>query len=202
MRNFVVLLFIYLFGTSYSQNLDIRLLKEIHFNRNKKLDNEFIAITNSHSIIPAAILSTMAAYSAIKKDSVKKLHVILIGASLLTTGFFTYSLKLTINRARPYKTYTEIQKLSYGKSPSFPSGHTSEAFSTATSISILYPKWYVITPSFLWASAIGFSRMDLGVHYPSDVLAGAIVGTGSAFLSYWLTNKIIEKRKKHAKIFD
>ena len=69
---------------------------------------------------------------------------------------------------------------------SFPSGHTSFAFATATSLSIKYPRWYVIAPSYLWAGAVGYSRMNLGVHYPSDVLAGAMLGAGSA----WLTCKV------------
>jgi membrane-associated phospholipid phosphatase len=50
------------------------------------------------------------------------------------------------------------------------------AFALATSLSLSYPKCYIIVPSFAWASSVGYSRMDLGVHYPSDVLAGAIVG--------------------------
>lgn len=77
-----------------------------------------------------------------------------------------------------------------------PSGHTSTAFATATSLSLAYPKWYVVAPSFVWAGAIGYSRMHLGVHYPSDVLAGAIVGSGSAYLTYKANQWINKKRKK------
>jgi membrane-associated phospholipid phosphatase len=80
-------------------------------------------------------------------------------------------------------------------SPSFPSGHTSDAFATATSLSIAFPKWYVIAPSFLWACSVGYSRMDLGVHYPSDVMAGAIIGAGSAYLCY-KANRWIQKRRR------
>ena len=82
---------------------------------------------------------------------------------------------------------------------SFPSGHTSSAFALATSLSIVYPKWYVIVPSYLWASSVGYSRMHLGVHYPSDVLAGALVGTGSAFLSHALNKCIHKKVKENSK---
>ena len=65
-----------------------------------------------------------------------------------------------------------------------PSGHTSGAFATATALSLKYPEWYVIVPSYLWASSVGLSRMHLGLHYPTDVLAGAVLGAGSAYLTY------------------
>ena len=77
-----------------------------------------------------------------------------------------------------------------------PSGHTSTAFATATSLSLAYPKWYVVAPSFIWAGTIGYSRMHLGVHYPSDVVVGALVGSGSAFLCYKANQWINKKRKK------
>ena len=74
-----------------------------------------------------------------------------------------------------------------------PSGHTSSVFATATSLSMAYPKWYVVVPSFVWAGSVGYSRMHLGVHYPSDVIIGALVGSGSAILTrkanQWLNSK-------------
>lgn len=89
-----------------------------------------------------------------------------------------------------------VQPVVSEASYSMPSGHTSTAFATATSLSLAYPKWYVVAPSFVWAGAIGYSRMHLGVHYPSDVLAGAIVGSGSAYLTYKANQWINKKRKK------
>ena len=104
----------------------------------------------------------------------------------------TTAIKYSINRQRPFVTYPIIVNQTESTSPSLPSMHTSIAFSTATSLSISFPKWYVIAPSFLWASTVGYSRLHLGAHYPTDVFAGAIVGAGSAYLTYKL-NKWIRK---------
>ncbi|MBI4945043.1 MAG: phosphatase PAP2 family protein [Bacteroidetes bacterium] len=116
-----------------------------------------------------------------------------MAAGSLTASIITTGMKYSFNRVRPFETYSFIIKKSDAGSPSFPSGHTSSAFATAALLALAYPKWYIIAPSFLWASAVGYSRMELGVHYPSDVLVGAIVGTGSAWLM-WKINKWMSKK--------
>ncbi len=45
-------------------------------------------------------------------------------------------------------------------------------------------------PSYTWAVIVAYSRMDLGVHYPSDILIGAVIGAGSAYLCFRLNQKI------------
>ena len=183
------------------QNIDINLLRDINLKRDKSLDPTFKTITNSAS--PVSIATPLIIYSVglLKKDATLKKQGIFIGEAFLVNAFVTTALKYSIKRDRPFVTYPDIEKVTSGGSSSFPSGHTSEAFSTATSLSIAFPKWYIIAPSYIWAGAVGYSRMDLGVHYPSDVLAGAIIGSGSAFLSYKL-NKWINKKNQNTKLFD
>lgn len=94
-------------------------------------------------------------------------------------------IKHLVNRPRPFITYPFIEKVTGENSPSFPSGHTSDAFTLAISLSFFFPKWYVITPSFLWAFAVGYSRMDLGVHYPSDILGSVIIAIISGAVCYY-----------------
>lgn len=67
---------------------------------------------------------------------------------------------------------------------SFPSGHTAAAFLFATIIACHYPLFAL--PCFIWALMIGLSRVLLGVHYPSDIAAGALLGTLCAFLGLYL----------------
>jgi membrane-associated phospholipid phosphatase len=182
--------------SSNSQNLDINLLEEFNSDRNTHLDPAFRFITNSVAPLTFAVPAGFITYALIKKDSTSKHNAVNLCTSLIMSGIITTGLKAVIHRARPFQTYSFIHKETLGGGYSFPSGHTSSAFALATSVSIAYPKWYVIAPSFLYASAVGYSRMDLGVHYPSDVLIGAIIGSGSAFLSYKL-NKWI--RHKHSR---
>lgn len=183
----------------FSQNADINLLKSINVDRNKSLDPTLKVIT--HSLTPISIGAPLVVFSVgiIQKDSTLKNKGVFLAETFLVNAFITTALKLSINRDRPFVTYTFIDKQAEAGSHSFPSGHTSTAFATATSLSLAFQKWYIITPSFLWASSVGYSRMHLGVHYPSDVLVGAFVGAGSAFLSYklnqWITGKMVKKSK-------
>lgn len=179
--------------TLYSQNLDIRLLRQINIHRNEHLDGTFKAITNSAGPISIGAPIIVFATGLIEKDKTIQEKGIMMGASFFVASAVSISMKYAFNRPRPFITYPEIQKMTEGGSPSFPSGHTSDAFATATSLTLAFPRWYVIAPSYVYASAVGYSRMHLGVHYPSDVLAGAIIGAGSAYLSYkaqkWINHK-------------
>lgn len=195
MKYFSSLLLLSFSGVCLSQNTDIDLLQSLNSGNSASWDNTNIVF--SHSMVPICITVPASAYlyGVIKRDSTAKRNSYIITGSLLASTAITMGLKYSVNRERPYNTYPSIIKKTEGGDPSFPSGHTSSAFATATSISMLYPKWYVIAPSFLWASAVGYSRMELGVHYPSDVAAGAIIGVGSSWLS-WKANKWLSRKKK------
>lgn len=195
------ILLLFCLSNTIAQNFDIDLLRDINLNRNKSLDPTFRAITNS--AVPISIATPIIIYSVglIKKDGTVKRKAVFIAETVLVSGFISAVLKYSVNKDRPYVTYPDIEQAISATGPSFPSGHTSAAFATATSLSIAFPKWYVIAPSFVWAGAVGYSRMDLGVHYPSDVLVGAIVGSGSAYLTYKL-NKWINNKKQKNILFD
>jgi membrane-associated phospholipid phosphatase len=185
--------------TLFSQNLDIRILRQINEHRNTHLDGTFKTISNSVSPISIGAPLLILGAGFIEKDKELKQKGLVVAESFLVTTLVATGLKHAINRPRPFETYPDIQKLSAGGSSSFPSGHTSDAFSTATSLSLAFPKWYVIAPSYTYAALVGYSRMHLGVHYPSDVLAGAIVGAGSAYLCYKAQKWINHRNRKNRK---
>jgi len=64
---------------------------------------------------------------------------------------------------------------------SMPSGHTAAAFVMAAAVSSFFPSLAIL--AYAWAGLIGFSRVFLGVHYPTDIAVGALLGLGCASLS-------------------
>lgn len=178
-----------------AQNIDIHVLKAINLHRPQSLDPAFQGISNTAEPIAVAVPVGMFITGLIKKDNSLKYNAIQVVGALAVSTVITEGLKYTIRRPRPYVTYPYIQHKTTESDPSFPSGHATVAFATATSLSLHYPKWYVIAPSFLWATTVAYSRLDLGQHYPSDVIAGALIGAGSAWLSYKVQQWIDKKYK-------
>ena len=179
--------------SSFSQNLDITLLKSINHSYTETGGKIQSTFSNSVTPLMIGIPAGILAYSLFKKDSILRQKFYTIASSELFAGVISTSLKFVFKRERPFSTYpNDIFKHSNAGSYSFPSGHTSAAFSLATALSLEFPKWYVIAPSMLWAGTVGYSRMYLGVHYPSDVLVGAIIGAGTSYLCYkankWIRN--------------
>ena len=195
-------LFLFFLNTNlFSQNFDINTVKSINSNASSFKTNFFNADAQSVSVFNVAAPATVFIAGVIKHNAtLKKDAVYMTGALVLSTAI-TLATKKIIKRNRPYTDYPFIIKRDAVSSYSFPSGHTSAAFTTATSLSLYFPKWYVIVPSYLWASSVGYARMYQGVHYPSDVFVGAIVGAGSAWVG-WKMQKLIEKKHKTSPIIN
>jgi membrane-associated phospholipid phosphatase len=189
----LTLIMICLFTTSWAQNADIELLRNIHLERNTKLDKPYFYITHSASPMSIAAPVVVFAIGLLAKNMDLRKKGFFLGEVLVVSTVFTLGMKYGIKRERPFVSYPDIQQLTSASSPSFPSGHTSTAFATATSMTLAFPKWYVALPAYLWAGAVGYSRMHLGVHYPSDVLAGALIGSGAAVLSFYMNRWINTK---------
>ncbi|WNY24457.1 hypothetical protein MmiHf6_17970 [Methanimicrococcus hongohii] len=145
---------------------------------------DFIAISLSYlgTFRVGAILLSLI--FLLKKET-QPLFFILIVAVLLSTGI-TGILKEIIARPRPYVelglTAADmlVPTLPIG---SFPSGHTTTAFTVATVAAYHFRKFAI--PLFILASIAGLARLYLSVHYPSDIIAGAVVGILSALFVIW-----------------
>lgn len=167
-----------------AQNWDIHTVKKVN-----EWNMHGVSRRLSHSglILPVGVPAAMGIYALVKKDQPLLKDAIYIGTTVIEAVGVTYGLKYGFDRRRPYVKYPgQIHPIGMEDSPSFPSGHTAAAFSLAASLGITCPKWYVIAPSALWACGVGFARINQGVHYPTDVLAGAAIGVGCAFINVYV----------------
>jgi undecaprenyl-diphosphatase len=169
----------------------------------RTLDERLLIVINHWSAnagllnYPATLLSNSAVYTVLGIPAGLYLYGLATkntahtyaGASTLLSvgisGLLTQGIKQIVQRQRPYCTldsciFPDTLVLGY----SFPSGHATASWAFATGISLHYPKWYIITPSVLYAMAVSLARPSLAVHYPSDILTGAIIGAATSYL-FW-----------------
>lgn len=126
--------------------------------------------------------------------------LLLIAIALLffLSDFCVASFKPLIGRLRPSHDESIMNILHYvngyhGGRYGFPSNHASNGFATATFLMLLYRKRMVTICAFLWAIGSCYSRMYLGVHFPTDILVGATLGTCIAVAVYFLYKKAYKR---------
>lgn len=145
-------------------------------------------------IIIAAIL-----YAQItRRKTLKKVAIIAL-AALLFSDAIAFVLKHMVHETRPFMSLDNVRLLVREDDlNSFPSGHTTSTVAVVTALILnmkeLSKKHYLILDIVLviFAVLIGFSRMYVGVHYPGDVLAGAVIGLIGAFTINHFKDKIFD----------
>jgi len=173
-----------------AQNWDINLLRSI----NPQNPNSAVWKGFTNSAYPISVATPIALWVDGKIEHNKKTehNAYEIAGSVIIAAGATEAMKLIFDRPRPVEKYDDVYPYQYETGQSFPSGHASLAFATATSLSLEYKKWYVVVPAYAWAFGVGYSRLYLGAHYPTDVIGSAVTGTGSAFISHWISKKIFK----------
>ena len=176
---------------AWGQNWDINTVHRVNSWDGKFIRNYNKVISRTEPYVAIGVPVAMAVTAWAKHDKQLLKDAVYVGTSVAGAFVVTYGMKYLVDRQRPYERYPDrVHAYSHENSPSFPSGHTATAFALATSLSVKYPKWYVIAPSAVWACSVGVSRMNEGVHYPSDGLAGAAIGAGCAvaniYINRWL----------------
>ncbi|GAC1418752.1 MAG: hypothetical protein NVS9B7_00230 [Flavisolibacter sp.] len=162
---------------------DLRMAEWINNHRIKNLDGFFIFITDTASFVAYSIPLVLLIYAFyIKKRNIKIIGFQLLASILLSTVVIT-TLKNVLKRPRPYELDPLIHKLSSGGGFSFPSGHTADAFVMATGITLVVDRWpLLLIPIWIWAFIVAYSRVLLGVHYISDIMAAIFIAFCSALL--------------------
>lgn len=155
------------------------------------LDKLMIAVTllTNGGLIWIAIALTLV---IVKKT--RKIGLILIAALIISSLSGELILKNIIQRPRPYADFPDIRLLINESSRfSFPSGHTTVSFAAAFVLGKSFKKLSFLLYGF--AIIVGFSRVYLFMHYPTDVLAGIILGLFCGALAMWASGKMAKKRR-------
>ena len=183
----------------YITQIDFQILDFIQSNlRCEVLDKimVFLSLIGEGGIVWFLIAVTMLFFKKTRTCGV--VMILSMGVTLFLGEFF---LKNLIGRERPCNVNTDIEMLIKRPSSfSFPSGHTSSSFASATSI-FLWNKKYGV-PALVLAALIGFSRLYNYVHFPSDVLCGALFGIVVSVLVYHLFRKYkLDNKIENIKFF-
>jgi len=183
-RGIAILFLSIIFNGLQAHNPDEAIIREVNSwnGRGVRAFSSFFSTTGE--VFALAVPTGMVVYALCDDNEELFDKSISVVTGMAATIILSYGLKYVIDRKRPYNELPYIIKRDFPGSPSFPSTHAAMAFSLATSLSLEYPRWYVIAPTMIWASCVGFSRIHQGVHYPSDVLGGMVLGAGTACLTY------------------
>lgn len=130
-------------------------------------------------------------------------------AGYLFSGLLVQVIKSLVYAPRP-KVFFQASGLSFhlsnfatsrGGASSFPSGHTTSAFSIATVMAFSFVRKYWSIILFTGALIVGYSRIYLGHHFPADVMAGAFIGVASGMFTYWVVYHKVEWASLQKKVF-
>jgi undecaprenyl-diphosphatase len=171
------------------KNLDISLFYFINHNlKNSLFDFLMPIVTNVKNFhLLFFILWLLMIFS-------KNYRFRIAGWTILITVIFSdilssKILKHIFLRPRPFETLENVYKLVSSGGPSFPSSHAVNSFVAATLIMLFFKNPIYTAVAYTVAVISAFSRVYVGVHYPSDIIFGAVIG----FFIGWIAYKIVEK---------
>ena len=183
----------------------------INSNHNGFFDHFFSIITyfgTGWVVAPTLLFFVFTKIPAAKRASLIVFSLIV----LIASGLINSQIKHLLHTPRPLTVFAKEQKAIGDNTPigtqsvcrkaihivgkelaedSFPSGHTNTAFSAATLMVLCFGRFF--WPSLLVAGMVGYSRVYIGAHFPSDVIAGALLGAIVVLMGFLLFNRLSRK---------
>lgn len=152
----------------------------------------------------ALVVLVLVVVLSLRRAPFLKDNLLYLALTLLLGGMVVNGLKELIQRPRPVAEFASL--IAAGKvhvhvvgavltGNSFPSGHTQVAFSAATYLSLALPRFCL--PFILLATGVAVSRISMGVHFPLDVMAGALIGAVTGW-GGWRIKGIVQKRARRS----
>ena len=152
----------------------------------------FQALSDTTSILAYGLPMLILVVGLLRQRRVLIYKAITLILIVLVADYSALALKNIFHRRRAYDVYDGISKWSDGGNFSFPSGHTTQAAAMAAGLFLLFPEWRYRSIVLVWAALVGFSRVYLGVHYPSDVIGAALLSFLIALLLRAISNRFFK----------
>ena len=169
--------------------LDRHLERWVVHHRTGVLDHVFVWLSKAGTLGFVWIAIALVATLLSRQPS---LLLLVVAADGFADGLARV-VKSLVDRPRPPLRYPEPEPLvAVPLDHSFPSGHAATSFACATILATAVPRLAV--PLYVLAVAIAFSRVYVGVHYPLDVLGGAVLGIAVATALRWLERALRRSR--------
>ncbi len=171
------------------QTIDYDILFEISRNMRGGISDRIwmlISVLGNHGVVWISLAIILLLFRNTRRAGGGMLLALLLGFLIGNV-----LIKNLVMRPRPFVTYPNLTALlDPGDQWSFPSAHTLTAFAAATALAVFRPKSSIL--AFILAALIAFSRLYACVHYPSDVIAGALLGVICGLVAGWLADRLAD----------